>query len=330
MASTAPGITKRSNSYYLDPKVIKRVEGWNARIDFGDIDSLAESIKAELLRDPPSGGLLQDLHVRRNGEIYELIDGDRRLTAIEQLMADGIPFPVGVPVKIVDAKMSLVDATIRMITTNTGKPLHPIEEAAAFKRLRDQGMTLQEICRRCGRAIPHVTGCLKILESPDLVDAVQKGEVGITLAKSIVEATAGEERAELVKEAKAAGKDQKKKRVVVGKVAKAKKAKAKKAGRIMKARLTDAEVSTLGAAMSAQLEKLLRLLEGQTAENLLAFIPEDPELACAFTLGALQALKAAAGLEIDLSIDAGIPSDGADPVMDMADKIVEAFVGEGA
>ena len=87
----APGIIKRTNAYFADPKTIARVDGWNNRFDFGEIEELAKSIKIN--------GLLQPLrikrvpaHVKDDGKgaagaqvfAFELIDGDRRLTAIER------------------------------------------------------------------------------------------------------------------------------------------------------------------------------------------------------------------------------------------------------
>lgn len=222
------GIVHRGNSYRIDPRAIDRRPGWNPRFDFGDIPQLAESIKAQ--------GVLMPLRVVRKGDRFELIDGDRRLTAIEKLMKDGAKFPEGVPAIIETAGQSDADLTIRMILANEGKPFLPLEEAAAYKRLRDSGMTIKQLCEKVGRVSRHVTQMLALVEADDSVkDAVKDGKIGKQVAKDIATKAKGDKgkQKELTEKAIDAKKDKVKRRALNQEVAaisrKAKKKRTRKA-----------------------------------------------------------------------------------------------------
>lgn len=314
----AAGITHRGNSYFADPSLITRREGFNARFDMGDIDTLAAQIKAKLEQDPESGGLIHDLHVKRLvksdpraacGFVFEIIDGDRRMTAIELLIKKGVDFPIGIPVKIVNKDQSEVQDLIQMFVANEGKPFLPLEEAVAYKRMREAGMTVAQICAAVSRKTPHVTSILALAEADEsLKQAVKDGRVNKSLAKEIALTTKGDKakQAELTKQAVDAGKDKSAKRKVIREVEKAKQTKAVKKGakRIPKMRaLSDEELSTLGASVAARLPKLL--LDAKVMmhkDNLEQWIKMDDKLVVAFTFGALQALKAAAGVKANLEL----------------------------
>lgn len=313
----APGILKRSNSYFADPKMITRRAGFNARFDFGDIEALAGQIKDKLEKDEGSGGLIHDIHVKRipagdprleKGFVFEVIDGDRRLTAIELLMSKGTAFPIGVPVKIVDKGQSEIDDLIQMFVANEGKPFLPLEECTAYTRMKASGMTIAAICKAVGRKQMHVTSILALADADEsLKQALKDGKVSKTLAKDIATNARGDKakQEELTKEAVAAGNDKIKRRVITRKVEEAKQAKAVKKGkRVPKMRaLTDAELSALGASIAQRLPKLVMDAKVMMYEKDLGkWIGQDDKLVVAFTFGALQALKAAAGIKVKLEL----------------------------
>ncbi|MCG8430146.1 MAG: ParB/RepB/Spo0J family partition protein, partial [Candidatus Omnitrophica bacterium] len=93
------------------------------------IDSLAASIREK--------GVIQPLLVRRKGDSYELIAGERRLRAAQLLNLKDVP----VIVKAVDDRDSLELALIENIQREN---LNPIEEAHAYQDLLDQFQLAQE------------------------------------------------------------------------------------------------------------------------------------------------------------------------------------------
>lgn len=120
--------------------------------DQAAIDELAASI-AQL-------GLLQPLLVRRAGEGYELIAGERRLRAAR---AAGLS---EVPVLVVDTdeRGSLERALVENIQR---EDLNPLEEAAAYAQLLDEtGMTHEQLGERLGRNRVTITNALRLLELP--------------------------------------------------------------------------------------------------------------------------------------------------------------------
>lgn len=308
----AAGIVKRSSAFSADPYSIGRREGWNPRTDFGEIAELAKSIKAN--------GLLNPLRVKRvapysggqGGALvhFELIDGDRRLSAIELCLKEGHAFPEGIPIIIVDKAQTEVDGLIQMFEANTGKPFTAIEEATAYKRMRDAGMTLKEIGKRVGRAMPHVTSILALLDADESVqEAVKEGAIGKMMAKEIAAKAKGdkEKQKELVAAAKAAGGDKKAKRAVKAKVEKVRVEKAAARGKTIKAKPLGPEaLSALGAQVA---ELCLRKLKdarieaaGKTEEEVVKWLKSDDKIAAAASYGAFLALKAAAGAQ-DISLD---------------------------
>lgn len=303
----APGIVKRSNSYFADPATITRREGFNPRFDFGEIDDLMASIK--------TNGLLNALRVKRipstdersKSFAFELIDGDRRLTAIERLLKAGHQFEDGVPVTIVDKSQSEMDDLIQMFVANDGKPFLPLEEAAAYDRMKKAGMTVKQICAAVGRKQVHVTEILALANADEsLKQAVKEGKVGKTMAKQIATHARGDKakQAELAAAAAAAGKNKAARRAVITQIDDARRGKAAKKGRQLKMRaLSDAELSTLGAQIAARMPKLIMDAKVMMHENRLdKWIAEDDKLVVAFTFGALQALKAAAGMKVKLEL----------------------------
>lgn len=298
----AAGIASRSTSYTAHPSNITRREGFNPRFDFGEIAELAKSIKAN--------GVLNPLRVKRiperDGKNFELIDGDRRLTALELLMEQGEQFADGVPIILVDKDQDDVTSLVQMFEANTGKAFLPLEKAAAFKRLRDAGLTIKEICARVGVSDVDVIDTLKLLEADDsLREAVQSGKVGVTAAKQIAHAAKGDKakQKELTAAAAAAGTDKAKRRAFQESVRKVHEQRAAAKGKSLKVRVLDAhQLGELGARVAKMLEAKWGIIGTATHEERLDIVKKDDALVAAFTLGALEALKAAAGMKVDLDL----------------------------
>lgn len=324
-SSNGPGVVKKTGgAWNIDPTTITMEPGWNVRFDMGDIDGLAASIKAQLSRNPEGGGLLHPIGVRRidakdplsqGGKfLFVTVRGHRRTTAIQQLLKAGVEFPLGVKADILDKGMDMTSAMLEMFVENDQKPLLPLEEAAAFKRLQDgdpttdpatPGMTIKEITAATGRSDHHIISTLALLDADEeVIAALKDGSVGKTTARAIAKDARGDKakQKELVALAKNAGKG-KGKTAVKDALHAAKTAKAAKKGQKLKMRaLSDIQLSAMGAKLAGEMVQKLKDAGKPPAFDVEAWIKQDDALALAFTYGALQGLKAAAGVKIELSI----------------------------
>lgn len=303
--ANAPGIALRTSAYRATVSSITRREGWNPRFDFGEIEELAKSIKVN--------GLLNPLRVKRiagaaktDALQFELIDGDRRLTALEQLVKAGVEFPEGVPVIIVDKAQDDLTSLFQMFEANTGKNFLPLEEAAAYQRMRDAGLTIKQICERVSRKQVHVVATLALITADaDVQDAVKDGTVNSTTAKKIAQHARGDKakQKELVAQAKQVGKDKTKKAALDKEIDATRRAKAAKTGKVLKMRaLSDVELSKIGEELALSMASKLRDASKTLDFDLRTWVSQDDALALAFTFGALEALKAAAGMSITLDV----------------------------
>lgn len=295
----AAGVIKQTNpAKQVDPKMVTRRKNWNPRFDFGDIAALVVSIKAN--------GILNPLRVKRlaqpttQGHVFELIDGDRRFTAIEQILKKNAQaFPDGIPAIVVDRAQDDLTSLIQMFEANSSKIFLPLEEAAAYKTMRDGGMTIKQIEQATGRSDNAIVGALALLTSDDtLIDAVKTGKVSKGLGKSIAVNARGDKakQKELTQAAIAAGKDKTKRRAVLKAVDDSRRAKASKRGKVLKIRaLSDAALSDIGSSLADHLVKKLEAVGLDFNTDLKEWIGKDKELLLAYTFGALEALKVAAG-----------------------------------
>ena len=304
----AVGVIKQTNpAKQIDPKMITRRADWNNRFDFGDIDQLATSIKAN--------GILNAIRVKRlavptaAGHVFELIDGDRRFTAIEHILKKNKDaFPEGIPAIVVATNQDDLTSRIQMFEANSGKPLLPLEEAAAFKFMRDAGMTLKDIEKATGRSDNSIVGALALLDGDaELIEAVKNGKVSGGLGKSIAVNARGDKtkQKELTKAALDAGKDKTKRRALKKSIDDSRRAKAAKTGKVLKIRaLTDAALSDIGANVAVQLAAALEDVGLSLDLDVSEWLKADTsgELKAAFLFGALEALKTAAGAPSQLTV----------------------------
>jgi ParB family chromosome partitioning protein len=141
--------------------------------DEAALESLAESIKTH--------GIVQPLLVRRRGEGFELIAGERRWRAAKLAGLTRVP----VLVKDV-ADQNLLE--IALIENIQREDLNPIEEAQAYKRLIETvGLTQEALATRVGRDRSYITNYLRLLKLPeDLQKLVIEGRLSTGHARTIL------------------------------------------------------------------------------------------------------------------------------------------------
>ncbi|HTV92202.1 MAG TPA: ParB/RepB/Spo0J family partition protein [Verrucomicrobiae bacterium] len=106
-------------------------------------------------------GVLVPIIVRRRGENFELVAGERRWRAAAALQRPTIPAIV----RESDDRDSLEVAIIENLQREN---LNPIEESAGFASLMDEyGFTQEDLAQRLGRSRPAIANALRLLALPD-------------------------------------------------------------------------------------------------------------------------------------------------------------------
>lgn len=127
------------------------------------LNELAASISSE--------GLLQPVVVRKTGDKYQLIAGERRWRAFQQLKLKAIP------ARIVEAS-NASSAALGLIENLQREGLNPIEEAHGYASLiRDFDLTQESASDRVGKGRATVANTLRLLA----LDAEIQGYVGKNL-----------------------------------------------------------------------------------------------------------------------------------------------------
>jgi len=118
---------------------------------------------AELAASIEANGVLQPILVQRVPGGYELIAGERRLRASRLAGLKKVP----VLLKKLEPREKLEVALVENIQREN---LNPIEEAQAYRELRDQhSLTQEEIAAKVGKDRVTVANALRLLSLPEFV-----------------------------------------------------------------------------------------------------------------------------------------------------------------
>ncbi len=137
------------------------------------LKELAESIRAE--------GLLQPIVVRKLAEKYELIAGERRWRAFQQLKIKVIP------ARLVEASNASA-AALGLIENLQREGLNPIEEAHGYASLiRDFDLTQETAAERVGKGRASVANSLRLLAlDADIQGYIAKNILSVGHAKVLL------------------------------------------------------------------------------------------------------------------------------------------------
>jgi ParB/RepB/Spo0J family partition protein len=136
-------------------------DGFNPR---GAFDEAAIERMAETMR---TSGVLQPLlvHLVESDGVYELVDGERRYRAACRAGLTEIPV-------LIRARAQEAGALVSALTANFHRADHtPVEEARAFARLLEAGLTRKGICERLQVSRELVRDRLQILALPEELHA---------------------------------------------------------------------------------------------------------------------------------------------------------------
>lgn len=122
-----------------------------------------ETLLQELSESIRENGVLQPLLVRKKGQKYEIIAGERRYQASKLAGIEKLP----VIIKDVDDQKMLEFALIENLQRSD---LNPIEEAKGYKQLlKESGMTQEALSKAVSKSRSAITNSLRLLDLPDEV-----------------------------------------------------------------------------------------------------------------------------------------------------------------
>lgn len=154
----------------------------------------SESALKELMDSILEHGIFQPLIVTRKGVNFELIAGERRLRAANQLNLETVP----VIVRKVDEQKKLELALLENLQR---EDLSPIENALAFKKLMDEfNLTQDEVAKKVGKARSSLANTLRLLSLPELIQrALLNKQISEAHAKQLLAVDDSEKQINLFK-----------------------------------------------------------------------------------------------------------------------------------
>ncbi|GBR72340.1 chromosome partitioning protein ParB [Candidatus Termititenax spirochaetophilus] len=139
------------------------------------LEELAESIKIH--------GVIQPLLVRKKGDVYELVAGERRWRAAQLASIENVP----VVIKDMSDEVSLEQAIIENVQR---ADLNALEEAESYSLLMKEFLLTQEqVADKVGKSRSAVANILRLNELPrEVKDSLLKNEITAGHAKAILSA----------------------------------------------------------------------------------------------------------------------------------------------
>lgn len=185
-ASTQPDSTVSIEKIHPNPN--------QPRIHFNEteLEELSESIREH--------GVLQPLLVRKKGDEFEIIAGERRYQASKIAGLSELP----VIIKDVDDQKMLELALIENLQRSD---LNPIEEAKGYRQLiKASGMTQEALSKAVSKSRSAITNSLRLLDLPERVqELLFEGKLTAGHARAILAVPFEEQRIKLAEKVVADG-----------------------------------------------------------------------------------------------------------------------------
>ena len=146
------------------------------RVDFNP--QALEELKHSILEH----GVIQPITVRRVGERFELISGERRVRAsIDAGLTD-------IPAYILDVNSDRGMLEIALIENVQRENLNPIEIALGYQRLiKECSLTQEEVADKVGKDRSTVTNMLRLLRLPQKIqESLREAEISMGHARALL------------------------------------------------------------------------------------------------------------------------------------------------
>jgi ParB family chromosome partitioning protein len=155
---------------------------------------------AELAQSIQANGIIQPLVVRKFGDRYQLVAGERRWRAAKLAGIQNVPVVVQ---EIPDDRL----LEISLIENIQREDLNPIETAVAFDRLSNElNLTAEQVGQRTGKDRTTITNFLRLLQLPsDLQQLVGERRLSAGHARCLLSLPSVELQREVAEKAVAQG-----------------------------------------------------------------------------------------------------------------------------
>ena len=155
--------------------------------DETELEELAASLKAY--------GMIQPIVVKKNGDYYEIIAGERRWRAAKIAGLTKVP--------VVIKKWEEGEAFEAALVENLQREdLNPMEEAESYHRLQEEfGLSQEKIAERVGKSRSAVTNSLRLLQlDPRVRNFVVENKLTGGHARTLLPVTNGDDQFELAEQ----------------------------------------------------------------------------------------------------------------------------------
>jgi ParB family transcriptional regulator, chromosome partitioning protein len=155
---------------------------------------------AELAASIRANGIIQPLVVRRQGQNYQIVAGERRWRAAKLAGLSHVPVFVQ---DVADPQM----LELALIENIQREDLNPIETAHAYERLaRELGLSQEEIGRRTGKDRTSIANTIRLLRLPQEVQLLlAEHRLSMGHAKAILGLSSAEQQIQLAEKTAAQG-----------------------------------------------------------------------------------------------------------------------------
>ena len=155
--------------------------------DNKSLQDLSESMKRS--------GVLQPVVVRRHGQQFQIVVGERRWRAAKMAGLTYIPAVVREATDAETLELALVENLLR-------EDLNPMEEAEAYQRLLTEfAWTQEDLGQRVGKDRSSVANCLRLLKLPELIQAdLRAGRLTMGHARALLSLASPAEQLKLREE----------------------------------------------------------------------------------------------------------------------------------
>lgn len=173
----SPDDEAKRGDFLFEVEVAKvRANPFQPRMDF-DRNGL-EDLKRSIIEN----GIIQPITVRKvNGE-FELIAGERRLRAVQEL---GF---VKIPAFVMEVASDDQMLELALVENIQREDLNPIDLAKAYQRLqKEYGLTQEAVAQKIGKDRATVTNFIRLLKLPEVIqESLRKEEISMGHARALM------------------------------------------------------------------------------------------------------------------------------------------------